>query len=342
MSKLHKLLQRQLKKHLGMVEVPQELEKFVFAVNDAYVQQDSDRLLIERAMELSSNELSEAIEQLKDTQTQLVHREKMASIGQLAAGVAHEINNPLGFVMSNMDTLNKNMSAFLGFAELCESALAQVQDNQSEALRRILKEIAEYKKSKHIDFIMEDTKDLIEESIEGLERISRIVKGLKDFSRVDCQKEYGDYDLNNGVKSTLVIANNEIKYVAAVKLELGEIPVIQALGSEINQVILNIIINAAHAIKETEHLGTINIRTFTQQDEVLLEIEDNGTGIAPENLESVFNPFYTTKPVGQGTGLGLSIAYDIITNKHKGKISVRSTLGVRTTFTVALPIHANE
>ncbi len=338
MEELHKLLKRQLKKNLGVSEVPENLKSLIYAINEAYKQNDDDRLMIERSLELSSKELSEIIEQLRKTQVELIQREKMASIGQLAAGIAHEINNPLGFIISNINTLDEYIDKYLNFISIYKEMMQiPIKELPKEYAVHIDK-FNSFEKENQMDYINEDIKELIVESVDGLNRIVKIVQGLKDFSRIDFKEDFTDYDLNKGIESTLLITNNTIKYNADVKLELSNLPIIQALGGEINQVLLNLIINAIHAIKDTNKRGIMRISTYLNGDYVSFEIEDSGVGISDENLIKIFDPFFTTKQVGEGTGLGLSISYDIIVNKHKGKIEVKSEVEKGTIFTIQIPI----
>lgn len=285
--------------------------------------------------------VDERTEQLKNTQMELIQREKMASIGQLAAGVAHEINNPLGFIMSNVDTLKKYTDIYVkllsAYKEMAQVQLSNIPDEYID----LYKNVKLFEEKNKIDFINNDISALIDESLDGLERISKIVRGLRDFARVDTSQDFTEYDLNQGIQSTIQIAHNSIKYNAQVKLELAEIPIIRARGNEINQVVLNLLINAAHAIKASNKQGVIRIRTYQDEGSVVLEIEDDGTGISNINLMKIFDPFYTTKPIGEGTGLGLSIAYDMIVNKHKGEIDVKSELGKGTIFIIKIPINSN-
>jgi|GEM_PF-5151823 len=265
-------------------------------------------------------------ENLKATQMQLIQSEKLAGIGQLAAGIAHEINNPVGFVSSNSETIVKYMEKIKELIALYER---KAENEEVEA----------YKKSQKIPFVLEDLNDLLLENRDGLERISGIVKNLKDFARIDTKNEFTEIDINTCIKNTLVIAKNEIKYQVDVSLDLGETGPVFANGGEINQVLLNIIVNAVHAIasqKRTDK-GQIKIRTWQEAETVFCEIKDNGPGI-PENVMSrIFEPFFTTKEVGKGTGLGLSISYDIIVNKHGGSIRVDSEENEGCTFTIELP-----
>jgi len=337
MAELHKLLRRQLKKHLGVIEIPDNLKPFICAIDEAYKQNDDDKLMVERSLDLSSKELSEMIDQLRRTQMELLQREKMASIGQLAAGIAHEINNPLGYIASNINTLNKYIDKYLMMLSFYKEVINIPISDPPEEHTNLVSKINSFEKQSKFEYINKDVKELMEESTEGLHRIVKIVQGLKDFSRIDFVQDFDDYDLNQGVESTLLIANNSIKYSAQVKLELSDLPIIRALGGEINQVILNLLINSVQAIKSSNKQGTIRISTYENDTSVILEVEDSGIGIPKENLLKIFDPFYTTKKIGEGTGLGLSIAYDIIVNKHKGKIDVRSEIGQGTTFILQIP-----
>lgn len=293
----------------------------------------------EETLKIKNNELTAALSLLKQTQAQLIHNEKLAGIGQLAAGVAHEINNPLGFVLSNFDMLKKYItqlsSVIEGYTQLKETIIQKdIIDLKIE-----LNEINNLEKKNHLNFILGDLEDLIKESMGGLKRVEEIVKGLRMFSRVDQINEIEEYDLNLGIKTTVLVARNEIKYHAVIEEMLGDIPMIIANGGKINQVLLNIIVNAAHAIKakSTEEPGIIKIRTYEEGANVICEIEDNGIGIEKKNLQKIFDPFFTTKQLGEGTGLGLSIAYEIITAHHNGEILVDSETDVGTKFIIKIP-----
>ncbi len=267
------------------------------------------------------------IKKLEDTQGQLLQSEKMASVGQLAAGVAHEINNPIGFVNSNLGSLKgqvEDLLSLISTYEKCESALQAHPD--------LLGTIAQAKKSFDFEFLKNDIHDLLEESRAGIFRVKQIVDNLRDFSRVDAS-EWHYANLEQGLESTLHIVWNEIKYKAEIKKEYAEIPEIECIASQVNQVFMNLLINAVHAIQDH---GLITLRTGTAADEVWVEIEDNGCGIKQEHLNRVFEPFFTTKPVGKGTGLGLSLAYGIV-QRHNGRLEVRSQEGKGTVFRLSLP-----
>ena len=268
-------------------------------------------------------ELAEAYADLKATQSQMLQREKMASVGQLAAGVAHEINNPVGFVSSNLTTLAKYIDRLTGFIHLQDKAVNSDLRQELQGARKELK----------IDYIAEDAKDLIRESLEGTDRVSTIVRGLKSFSRVD-EAQRQAADINECLEATLNIVWNELKYKAAVTKEYGDIPRTICNPQQLNQVFMNFLVNAAQAIAKQ---GEIRIRTSHENNWILVSIADTGCGIAAENLPRIFEPFFTTKEIGKGTGLGLSISYDII-KKHGGDIAVASEPGRGTTFTVKIPV----
>ncbi|MDI2141047.1 MULTISPECIES: ATP-binding protein [unclassified Pseudomonas] len=276
----------------------------------------------------ASEALQREIDERKQLEGQLVQSEKLASLGQLAAGVAHEINNPIGFISSNLGTLDgyfQQLLAMLGAYHSAGQTLAAEPAAQLQQMREHLE----------VDFLLEDIPVLIRESKEGIGRVGQIVKDLKDFSRVDTQLQWQWANLQQGIDSTLNIVASELKYKADVIKEYQDLPEIECLPSQINQVIMNLVINAAQAMGAER--GTITLRTAVQGESAIIEVADTGSGIAPDTLQKIFDPFFTTKPVGQGTGLGLSLSYGIV-KKHGGDISVRSTVGTGTTFRVQLPL----
>lgn len=265
------------------------------------------------------------IHKLEETQNHLLQAERMASIGQLAAGVAHEINNPVGFVNSNLGSLQRYVKDVLQLLAVYEEWEPHLPDESRHLISKIKQEI-------DVDFVREDLPALLAESLDGLKRVTRIVQDLKDFSHVD-EAERQWADLEAGIDSTLRVVWNEIKYKAQVVKEYAGLDRVQCFPFQLNQVFMNLLVNAAHAIDER---GTITVRTGQDDKLVWVEIEDTGRGIAPEHMARIFDPFFTTKPVGQGTGLGLSVAYGIV-QKHGGIIEVRSELGKGACFTVKLP-----
>ena len=275
------------------------------------------------------------IEKLKDTQSQLLQSEKMASIGQLAAGVAHEINNPIGFVNSNFGSLKHYVNDILTILDKYENATNELQVQHEEI--KAFREVSTLLKELDIDYIKQDLIDLIKESEDGLDRVKKIVQDLKDFSRVDAT-EWQIVDLHQGIESTLNIVNNEIKYKAEIVKEYGDLPEVECMPSQINQVIMNLIVNASHAI---ENHGTITIRTGSQGDWIWLEVQDTGKGISEKDKAKIFDPFFTTKPIGEGTGLGLSVSFGIV-EKHHGRIQVESECGKGTSFRIWLPVQQSE
>ena len=273
-------------------------------------------------------ELAHSNEKLHTAQDQLLQSEKMASIGQLAAGVAHEINNPIGYVYSNLHALETYVEKVFQVIAAYEQAEASIADAAT------ISNIEQVKRSADLAFLKEDVVALMGESREGITRVKKIVQDLKDFSHVGAEDEWQWADLHQGLDSTLNVAGSEIKYKAHVIRDYGDLPKIECVPSQLNQVFLNLLVNAAHAIEEQ---GTISVHSGVQGSEVWVEISDTGMGIAPENLARIFDPFFTTKPIGKGTGLGLSLSYGIV-QKHHGRIEVRSEPARGTTFRVWLPI----
>ncbi|MGZ8181291.1 MAG: ATP-binding protein [Methylobacter sp.] len=260
---------------------------------------------------------------------QLLQSEKLAAIGQLAAGIAHEINTPIGFVNSNLNSLNTYLDDIFTVLDAYD-ALAAASPIAPDALQKLL----ELKRQKDLDYLRADIPQLIAESREGLSRVSDIIQNLKDFSHAE-SKDWELADLHKCIDSTLNIIGNELKCHCTLHKEYGDISDIVCLPSQLNQVFMNLLINAAQAI-ETQ--GDIIIRTGSNDREVWVEIKDNGKGIAPEHLPRLFEPFFSTQPVGKGTGLGLSISQNIV-RKHGGRIEVNSNIGQGSTFRIWLPIH---
>ncbi len=294
-----------------------------------------DDAMDDRVRELlrANEELKQLNARLSDAQDKLMQSEKLASIGQLAAGVAHEINNPIGFIFSNFTTLERYLGDLFQMLQAYEEAEAALAGSPILARLQMLRVKIE------LDFLKEDIPTLMNESRDGISRVRNIVQNLKDFSRVDTSQKWVRADIHHGIDSTLNIVNNEIKYQADVVKLYGDVPDIECLPSELNQVFMNLLVNAAHSIQRER--GTITIRTGTQDEQVWIEIQDDGGGIAQENLSRIFDPFFTTKPVGKGTGLGLSLSYGIV-KKHHGQIDVTSEVGTGTRFRVTLPVHHIE
>ncbi|SEN99327.1 PAS domain S-box-containing protein [Duganella sp. CF517] len=286
----------------------------------------TERKLMEEALQARGVEQQQLIGELRSAHEQLLQSEKMASIGQLAAGIAHEINNPVGFVNSNMSSLKNYVGTLLGVIDQYEQAAAPHPN--------LAVQLAALRNQADLEFLKEDVTDLVRESMDGLKRVKDIVQALKDFSHVG-ETEWQVADLHHGLDSTLTIVSNEIKYKARVDKAYGVLPPVTCLASQLNQVFMNLLVNAAHALREQG--GVITIRTGGADGWVWIEVGDNGVGIEQANLKRIFEPFFTTKPVGSGTGLGLSLSYGIV-NRHGGRIDVASVLGQGTRFTVHLPV----
>ena len=277
-----------------------------------------------------NEELTLANDKLVRMRQQLVQAEKLASIGQLAAGVAHEINNPIGYVHSNLGSLDKYLADLFRLLDAYEAAeLAMANTAEAERLRHLRDAV-------ELRYLRDDVPELMRECQEGISRVRKIVQDLKDFSRVDNRDQFEPADLHHGLDSTLTIVNNEIKYKADVVKRYGQLPPIDCLASQLNQVFMNLLVNAAQAMGDQR--GTITVTTGVEGDSVWVEIADTGCGIPADKIDRIFDPFYTTKPVGKGTGLGLSLSYGIVQN-HGGSLTVCSEPGVGTTFRIRLPIH---
>ncbi|WP_267964125.1 nitric oxide-sensing protein NosP [Halomonas sp. MCCC 1A11057] len=294
-------------------------------------QEDMAREIRERrealvALEREKEEQRVLIGKLEEAHNQLLQSEKLASIGQLAAGVAHEINNPIGFVNSNLNTLRRHINDLLRLIDAYEAV-------EPSLTAEAAGQIAQLKIELELGYLREDVGALIAESIDGTSRVRRIVQDLRDFSRTGAT-DWQFADLHQGLESTLNVVANEIKYKATVVREYGQLPAVECVPAQLNQVFLNLLVNAAQAIEEH---GTITLRTGCEGDQVWLTFADDGAGIPDELQSRIFDPFFTTKPVGQGTGLGLSLSYGIV-QKHGGRIEVDSRPGEGTTFTLWLPV----
>lgn len=278
-----------------------------------------------RALEQSHREVNKAYNELKETQVQLVQSEKMASLGQLVAGIAHEIKNPLNFIYGNTDFLKKYVDELKQLIGVLETRMPSDGESRTE--------IDRFKRTINYDFVIEDLDTLIRNFEEGAKRIHDIIGDLRTFSRIDSD-QLRAVDIHEPINLALNLMRNEYRDRVRIHKEFSDLPPVQCDPGKISQVIMNLLVNACHAIPGE---GDIWIRTFPANGDLVIEIEDSGQGIPSENLGKVFEPFFTTKPVGKGTGLGLSISYGII-KQHRGTISVESARGKRTRFTVHLPL----
>ena len=279
-------------------------------------------------LEKKTHQVQSAYQELKQTQVQLIQSEKMASLGQLVAGIAHEIKNPLNFIYGNTDFLKtyvRNMKKVI-----------QLYENQGVDRPELSTEIALFKEEINYAFMVEDLDTLIRNFEDGAMRINAIIGDLKTFSRMDSDKSQS-VNIRDPINLALNILHNEYRDRISIHLDYGDVPRVECHPGRISQVFMNLLANACQAIRGE---GDVWIRAFSHNGEVVVEIEDNGTGIQAGHLSKVFEPFFTTKSVGEGTGLGLSISYGIV-QQHRGTIEVESEEEEGTTFRVKLPLHAN-
>jgi two-component system NtrC family sensor kinase len=328
---MHKLLERQLRK-LGPFAQPPGFEEFAAAVSAAYTQADRNREMVQRSLELASQELLERnrqlredIERRKQLEVELAQAEKLRAVGQLAAGIAHELNTPIQYVGDNVNFLQK---AFQALAKCAEAAVEQEQGRAREKL----------------EFMVRNVPDAIAAALEGCARVAEIVGAMKIFAHPD-GVEFAEADINQGLRSTLAVARNAIKYAADVELDLADLPLAECRIGDLNQVFLNLMINAAHAITDRYGpdgpRGRMHISTRLREgDRIIVEVSDDGCGIPEAVRGNIFEPFFTTKAVGRGTGQGLAISRSIVVDRHAGALYFRSTPGSGTTFCVEIPVHA--
>lgn len=317
---------------LPILDDEHKVSHICIAVNDATPTAINQLRLKKTSLRLNEEKKAQQrlIEKLEETKNQLLQSEKMASIGQLAAGVAHEINNPVGFIKSNFSSLKHYAQELNNALEKYNEIMKVIGDAD------INQRIEDINDEHDIEFVTEDISNLLAESFDGITRIEDIVKSLKHFSRADTN-QWEEADINAGIESTLKVVSHELKYIADVEKDYGELPLVQCLPMQVNQVLMNLLVNAGHAIDPERDDGRIIIKTEKKNAQVLISIEDNGCGIDEEHLVKIFDPFFTTKPVGKGTGLGLSLSYNII-QEHSGDITAQSTPGKGTCFTITLPI----
>ncbi len=306
----------------------------------AYERQKQAREKAEDSLENTSRELYElnaklraSYDELKAQEATIVHQEKLASIGQLSAGIVHEINNPAGFIKSNLSSLQKYSQTLIGLSAFYKNIIDDMAELAPDAYAVHQQAIAAFEKESDLDFILEDFEQLIHESLEGAQRISEIIQGLKIFSRIDDDKKERLY-VNECIQSMIKIVRNEVKYKADLRLQLGEIPQTMGYPGSLSQVFLNLVVNASQAMTE---FGAIIVRSYCEDQHIIVEVEDNGSGMDAATQAKIFDAFYTTKAAGVGTGLGLSISMSIV-EKHGGTLTVRSELGQGTCFTVTLPV----
>ncbi len=284
--------------------------------------------VIHVVLEVLNIRLKKAIEERKKLESQLVQNAKMASLGELVAGIAHEINNPLGFIYANLANLNKFFKKIIGMIDSYD------QVDFPEEAKGILK-----KKKEEINYsyLQKRIGEMIDRSRTGAERMKQIILDMKTFSRLDASK-VEDADINSSIDTTLNILVHEHKNRIDIIKEYGDLPRVKCNIAKLNQVFMNLLGNACQAIKEK---GEIGIKTFIEGEMCVMEFSDSGGGMPEDVMSQIFDPFYTTKPPGKGTGLGLSISHGII-EQHKGEISVKSKVGEGTTFTIKIPIEGKD
>ena len=325
-----------------MANIKIEHEELLTQTQHKLIEEIENRKILESELRAGNEELIKRTKelensnnQLKEIQAQLIQSEKMAAIGLLAAGIAHAINNPIGFIKSNLSIIGDYIESLLSVTSQSDKLLAFLakEGRTEEEKSKFVSELKSKIKSIEFDYLKKDIPAILNETAEGISRVTSIVEDLSGFSRAS-ETDWEIYDLHKGLDSTINIANNEIKYNASVIKNFGEIPLIDCIPSQINQVILNVIINAAQSIDES---GEITVVTKLKGDRVSISITDTGSGIEPDDLEHLFEPFFTTKPIGMGTGLGLSVSYGIV-KAHGGDIEITSNLGTGTTVEILLPV----
>ncbi len=303
--------------------------------------------LIAQKTDLLKLQIAEKDQELVATQTLLSVHDRLTSLGQLAAGISHEINNPINFIRTNFAVLTENFNDLGNSLQAARSGLKELacdlhteDPETAEQLQNILQPL----ESDNIDFILQDTPDLFSETEVGFQRVSGIIRNMRDFSRTDDISGRTMANINKELENSLILSRNEYKYHATVTTELGNIPEIYCFPGQLNQVFLNLIVNSAQAIaqQEREDKGLIQLRTYQQGDNVICEIQDDGPGIPADIRSRIFDPFFTTKPPGKGTGLGLSISYNIIVNQHQGVLSVECPDSGGTLFRIRLPLESRK
>ncbi len=378
---MHRLLQRQLKKFLGnqfedLHSIPLEWQNFLKAVDETYCHYDDDHRMIERSLELSSeellqannqlrellktvegqvnertaeltkanNELAQTLRELQQAQLHLIQSEKMSSLGQLIAGIAHEINNPVNFIHGNLRYLRNYTESLLSVIQILQDNFP----NMASELQSISDEL-------DLEFVKDDLPKIIKSMEVGTHRIHEIVLSLRNFSHMD-EAEFKLVDIHQGIEDTLLILEHRLKFKSShqriqVIKQYGNLPLVNCYAGQLNQVLINILANAIDALEETQLNYSrdhnqdkdipafIRIHTRVVDDRyVEIAIADNGSGIPEEIQMQIFNPFFTTKPVGKGTGMGMAISYQIIAEKHRGKLMFSSTAEAGTEFIIQIPL----
>lgn len=308
------------------------LEVTVLERTKALRESNQELSLANEKLTSETAEKTEALAKLGEAQAQLLESEKMVAIGHLAAGVAHEINNPIGFIGSNLGTIREYFDEYETLTQLYEE-MEQRFENGGDTDDQLLQRIKQQKKAMDLEFLNEDTPGLISDAMEGASRIATIVRNLKEFTHLD-QDHKKPANLNDGIENTLQVIGMDVKKQTRVQKEYGDIPDIECYPKQLNQVFLNILLNAFQAIESD---GLVIVRTFMADEHIVINIEDNGAGIEADLLAHIFDPFFTTRSVGSGTGLGMSVVYNIV-KRHRGIIDVDSAIGKGTKVTLRFPL----
>lgn len=305
------------------IEVLEQLQKSVLDINREYASAQLELVRLNHGLQQREERLRQVVDALtaadaarQQAQDKLLQAEKLASIGFLAAGIAHEINNPIGFVSSNFHTLARYITSLLRLIEACDTAIPVTLRNETD-----------------LDFIRADIGSLLDDSRNGIERVQQIVQALRDFSGIDVIEHWQVEDIAASIANALAVLKDELRH-CTVRVALGTLPPVECLRAQLDQVFINLLRNAAQAVAEG---GSIEVRGACEGDEICIEIADDGCGIAPEHLPHIFDPFFTTRAVGRGTGLGLAVSYGIVA-RHHGRIEVTSRVGQGATFRVRLPL----
>ena len=303
------------------------------------------KISLERAINIVSTQNEKLMlvnKTLQETQFYIVQKEKLVAVGELAAGLAHELNTPLAYVSSNFQVLKKNLNKIKTMTDLYRNFVLLIFDSKiaNETVSNSIEEIRNRETSFHLDYIIEDLNELIDESKTGIDKAAKIIEILRSFTGSIDEENFRNNSLNDIIEEVLLITNNEFKDIATIEKFMEPLPMILCSRSNIAQVIINILTNALYAIKANTVLGEgkIVIKTYKESNHIVCSISDNGPGIDTNIINRVFNPFFTTKDVGEGTGLGLSIAYDIIVNKHHGELIVDNLQPSGAIFTIKLPL----
>lgn len=283
---------------------------------------------------------------LKEAHFHLLQKEKMAAIGELAAGIAHEINNPIAYISSNFESLNKYINRIKAVYTACDIVVKLAESGRADAgeLTGKLREVSELKERLSIDYIIEDLESLIHDSMEGTGKVAKIVQSLRSFTKSSDVDENSYWDFNIVIEEVLLMIQNEVEKTARIEKSFSDLPLVLCNKIEMAQVLINILSNAIQAIKSQQRkdIGKIMIKTYSSGCNIICEISDDGPGIEPDIMGKIFDPFFTTKDVGAGIGLGLSISYDIVVSKHKGELSAKSELQKGATFILKIPGDCSE